>query len=332
MDIIVGRKVMEIIMKYDVCALGELLVDFTELGIGAKGNPLFEANPGGAPANVLSMVSKLDKKAIFMGKVGNDFLGETLIQRVAECGIDTKGVVKDLLTPTTLAFVHNAKDGERSFSFYRNPGADTMLLAKEIDADIIKNSTLFHFGTLSMTREPVKSTTVFAVETAKENGVLISFDPNLRKNLWDDLTDAKAAYEYGCKNCDILKISDNEIAFFENTSDYENGIHKIQEKYNIPLVFATLGKDGSYALYKGDIVKADGFINLKTIDTTGAGDTFMGTALSFVLDYGLSNLDRKKLRQILTYANAAASIITTRKGALCVMPSAKEIETFLKEQ
>lgn len=161
---------------------------------------------------------------------------------------------------------------------------------------------------------------------------MTSFDPNLRENLWDDLTCAKTAFEYGCKNCDILKISDNEIEFFENTSEYEKGIRKIQGKYNIPLVFATLGKDGSYALYKGDIVKMNGFINSKTIETTGAGDTFMGTALSFVLDYGLNNLDREKLGQILTYANAAASIITTKKGALCVMPSAKEIEKFKKER
>lgn len=319
-------------MKYDICALGELLVDFTESGTGTQGNPIFEANPGGAPANVLSMASKFNKKTVFIGKVGNDFFGEALIQRVAECGIDIKGVIRDSQTPTTLAFIHNAEDGERSFSFYRNPGSDIMLSVKDVDAELIKNSTLFHFGTLSMTREPVKNATMFAVETAKENGVLTSFDPNLRENLWDDLTYAKTAFEYGFKNCDILKISDNEIEFFEKTSEYEKGIRKIQEKYNIPLVFATMGKDGSYALYKGDIVKADGFINSKTIETTGAGDTFMGTALSFVLDYGLNNLDREKLMQILTYANAAASIITTRKGALCVMPSVEEIEKFLKER
>lgn len=196
---------------FDVVALGELLVDFTENGISAQGNPMLEANSGGAPCNVLSMLQNLGKKTAFIGKVGNDAFGQMLTQAVRNQGINTENLVADDTVHTTLAFVHTDKDGDRSFSFYRNPGADMMLRWDEIHEDMLADTKIFHFGTLSMTDERIEKVTKKAVEKAKSEGALISFDPNLRPALWKDLDDAKRHMWYGISQCDILKISDDEI-------------------------------------------------------------------------------------------------------------------------
>ncbi|MBS5420384.1 MAG: carbohydrate kinase, partial [Roseburia sp.] len=208
----------------DVVALGELLIDFTENGISSQGNPLFEANPGGAPCNVLAMLTKLGHKTAFIGKVGNDFFGKQLEQTIMEVGIDASGLQKDDDVHTTLALVHTYPDGDRDFSFYRNPGADMMLTEEEVDYDLIRQSRIFHFGTLSMTDEPVRSATKKALEVAKEAGCLITFDPNLRPPLWNSLDEAKKQMEYGFQYCDMLKISDNEIQFVSGKEDYDEGI------------------------------------------------------------------------------------------------------------
>lgn len=200
--------------QYDVVALGELLIDFTENGTSGQGNPLFEANPGGAPCNVLAMLSKLGCKTAFVGKVGKDFFGEQLKRAVTEVGINTQGLLMDEEVHTTLALVHTYPDGDRDFSFYRNPGADMMLRETELRTDLLQDTKLFHFGTLSMTDLEVRKATKKAVETAKENGAVISFDPNLRPPLWKSLEDAKEQTAYGLSQCDILKISDNEIQWF----------------------------------------------------------------------------------------------------------------------
>lgn len=316
--------------KYAVTALGELLVDFTSNGMSAQGNPLFEANPGGAPCNVLAMLQKLGKKTAFIGKVGNDIFGKMLRERVAKTGIDTSGLVEDGQVNTTLAFVQTLKDGDREFSFYRNPGADMMLEEADIKEELIKEAKIFHFGTLSMTAEGIEKATKKAIDTAKNNGCILSFDPNLRPPLWSSEQKAKEKISYGLSICDILKISDNEIEFMTGTTDIDAGIAQIREKYNIPLVFATLGKDGSKAYYKDKCVFVEGFVNPDTIETTGAGDTFCACALNYVLEYGMDDLTEDNLKELLTFANAAASIITTRKGALCVMPSKEETAAFLK--
>lgn len=310
--------------KFDVCALGELLIDFTENGLSANGNPLLEANPGGAPCNVLAMLSKLDKRTAFIGKVGNDSFGKMLFDTIKSCGVCAEGLVFDNNIPTTLAFVHNTPEGDREFSFYRNLGADMMLTCEEVNADIIRDSEIFHFGTLSMTHRYNKEATVYAVNTAKESGLLISFDPNLRKPLWENPNNAKAAIEYGFSVCDILKISDDEIEFITGEKDIDKGIETIRSKYNIPLVFATMGRSGSKA-YCGSVeVERPAYENKKILDTTGAGDTFMGCALSFVCENGIS-MNEVQLKNILDFSNAAASIITQRKGALRVMPEYDEI-------
>ena len=288
---------------YDVTALGEMLIDFAVNGKSEQGNDLFEACPGGAPCNVLAMLNKLGRKTAFIGKVGDDQFGKLLRDTITNIGIEAKGLVMDQDIHTTLAFVHTFPDGDREFSFYRKPGADMMLKEEEVDYDLIRQSKVFHFGTLSMTDEPVKSATKKALAVAKEAGCMITFDPNLRPPLWKTLDEAKAQMEYGFENCDVLKISDNEIQFVS-------------------------GKEGSRAYYKNFRVEQPGF-TVKAIETTGAGDTFCGCSINGVLKYGLDNLDEAKLKEILTYANAGAALITMKKGAIRSMPEPENIKELI---
>lgn len=315
--------------SFDVTALGELLIDFTENGISEQGNPILEANPGGAPCNVLAMLNKLGKKTAFIGKVGNDNFGRLLADEVKKSGTDVTNLVFDDTVHTTLAFVHTKPDGDRDFSFYRNPGADMMLRKEEVMEELIKNSKIFHFGTLSSTHEGVREATRYAIDVAKNNGVLVSFDPNLREPLWESLECAKQEIAYGLSKCDILKISDNEVEFMTGTNDYEKGAAILKEKYGIPLMFVTLGKEGSLAYWKDVSAQANPFLQEGTIETTGAGDTFEACALNYVLEHGIQDLTADHLIELLTFANAGASIITTRRGALRVMPTAQEIEQLI---
>ena len=314
----------------DVVALGELLIDFTENGTSAQDNKLFEANPGGAPCNVLAMLQKLGHQTAFIGKVGQDAFGRLLVDAVKEQGIDTTGVRYDDNVHTTLAFVQTAVDGDRDFSFYRNPGADMMLTADEVNPEVVKDTKVFHFGTLSMTHEGVREATKKAVETAKANGCLVSFDPNLRPPLWSSLDLAKEQMEYGFGKCDILKISDNEIQFVSGKEDYDEGIAYLQETYNIPLILLTMGKDGSRAYYKGMRVERPGF-SVKAIETTGAGDTFCGSSLNYLVDHDFENLTEEQLGEMLTFANAAAALVTTKKGAIKAMPVKEEVLELIQK-
>ena len=317
--------------KYDVVALGELLIDFTENGTSGQGNPIYEANPGGAPCNVLSMLTKLGHKTAFIGKVGQDIFGNRLKKTLDEVGIDTTNLVMDEEVRTTLAFVETFPDGDRDFSFYRNPGADMMLQEDEVQMELVKDTNIFHFGTLSMTHEKVRNATKKAIAAAKEAGAVISFDPNLREPLWKSLDDAKEQVAYGLSQCDVLKISDNEIQWFTGEEDYDAGIAKLRQQYDIPLIMLSMGKDGSRAYYKDMRVEVKPFIQENTIETTGAGDTFGGCCLHYVLKNGLHNLNEENLTEMLTFANAAASIITTRKGALRVMPEEAEVRELIEK-
>ena len=315
--------------KFDVTALGELLIDFTENGLSAQGNHLLEANPGGAPCNVLAMLAKLGKKTAFIGKVGDDFLGRHLKNVVEEVGIDTRNLLLDDKVHTTLAFVHTYPDGDRDFSFYRNPGADMNLCADEINEELIAQSRIFHFGSLSLTHPGIREATKKALRIAREQGCLISYDPNLRPPLWNTLEEAKEQIAFGMTQCDIMKISDNEIQWFTGKENFDEGIRILQETYHIPLILLSLGRDGSRAYYQGMKVEAAPFLQKNTIETTGAGDTFCACVLNYVLDHGLEGLTEAQLCEMLRYANAAASLITTRKGALKVMPSAEEVAGLL---
>lgn len=317
--------------SYDVVALGELLIDFTENGTSKQGNPLFEANPGGAPCNVLAMLSKLGHTTAFIGKVGNDYFGEQLGNAIAEAGIDASFLCKDKEIHTTLAMVHTFPDGDRDFSFYRNPGADMMLTEAEIPEDLMKNTKIFHFGTLSMTHENVRAATKKAIRLAAEAGAVISFDPNLRPPLWDSMENAKEQVLYGLSCCQVLKISDNEIQWLTGQEDYTEGVRWIRERYSIPLILVSMGKEGSRAYYQDKIVEVKPFLQKNTIETTGAGDTFCGCVLHYVCKYGLDGLTEDILQEMLTFANGAASLITTKKGALRVMPSVEEINQLIKK-
>ncbi len=315
---------------FDVVALGELLIDFTENGVSGQGNTVYEANPGGAPCNVLAMLNKLGRKTAFVGKVGQDIFGNKLKATLEEVGIDTSNLIMDEEARTTLAFVETFPDGDRDFSFYRNPGADMMLREQDLHEELLRDTNIFHFGTLSMTHDEVRRATKKAIAIAKKSGSVISFDPNLRPPLWKSLEDAKEQVAYGLSQCDVLKISDNEIQWFTGEEDYDAGIAKLRSQYEIPLVLLSMGRDGSRAYYKDLRVEVKPFIQEATIETTGAGDTFGGCCLHHVLGYGLEQLDEDKLRRMLTFANAAASIITTKKGALRVMPTAGEVEAFIE--
>lgn len=314
--------------NFDVIALGELLIDFTMNGQSEQGNNMFEACPGGAPCNVLALLNKMGKKTAFLGKVGQDQFGTLLKDTITEVGIGSTRLVMDPEVNTTLAFVHTFPDGDREFSFYRNPGADMMLSESDVDPEFIGQAKIFHFGTLSMTHDGVRAATKKAVQAARENGCLISFDPNLRPPLWSSLELAKEQMEYGFGVCDILKISDNEIQFVSGKEDYDEGIAYLQEKYQIPLILLTMGRDGSRAYYKGMRVQRPGF-SVKAIETTGAGDTFCGSSLTYILEHDFDSLTEEQLGEMLTFANAAAAIVTTKKGAIRSMPEREEVTALL---
>ena len=317
--------------QFDVTALGELLIDFTENGRSNQGNYLLEANPGGAVCNVLAMLTKLGKKTAYIGKVGDDFLGRHLKEVVETVGIDTRNLLLDDQVHTTLAFVHTYPDGDRDFSFYRNPGADMNLRAEEVNEELIAQSKIFHFGSLSMTHPGVREATKKALRIAKEQGCLISYDPNLRPPLWNTLEEAKEQIAFGMTQCDIMKISDNEIQWFTGEEDFDAGIRILQDTYHIPLILLSMGRDGSRAYYRDLRVEAAPFLQKNTIETTGAGDTFCACVINYVLEHGLEDLREEDLHEMLRYANAAASLITTRKGALRVMPQPEDVERLLRE-
>ncbi len=327
-----GGGIEVIMKKFDVVTLGELLIDFTDNGKSAQGNTMFEANPGGAPCNVLAMLNRFGHPTAFIGKVGKDIFGLKLKSVLEEVGIDTSNLIVDEDARTTLAFVQTFEDGDRDFSFYRNPGADMLLTADEVNEELVKSAKLFHFGTLSMTHEGVREATKKAIRLAKEAGAVVSFDPNLRPPLWKSLDDAKEQVAYGLTQCDVLKISDNEIQWFTGEEDFDKGIEKLRQEYDIPLILLSMGRDGSRAYYKDLRVEFPSFIQKETIETTGAGDTFGGCCLHYVLEYGLDGLNEERLKEMLTFANAAASIITTRKGALRVMPQVEEVKRFIESR
>jgi len=317
---------------FDVIALGELLVDFTQNGLSEQGNLLFEANPGGAPANVLAMLRKLGKNCAFIGKVGRDSFGDMLERTVREAGIDTRGLKRDPEIPTTLAVVHTFPNGDRDFSFYRKPGADIMLQPGELDEALLQDCRIFHFGTLSLTDEPCRAATEKAYTLAKEAGAWISFDPNLRPPLWKCEDDARAAIEWGLERCDILKIADNELEFMTGETDFDRGAAILRSRFpRIRIFNVTAGSAGSYAYYGQSRVFVPACARGGVIETTGAGDTFCASVLNFALEHGLDGLSEADLADMLRFANTAAWFVTTKKGAIRSMPERAQVEALLAE-
>ncbi|MFZ5966850.1 MAG: carbohydrate kinase family protein [Bacillota bacterium] len=317
---------------YDVVALGELLIDFTPSGYSDNGNLLFERNPGGAPANVLAALAKLDRKTAFIGKAGNDQFGNFLLDVLKEAQIDTSGMVLSDEANTTLAFVHLKENGDRSFSFYRKPGADMLLREEEVDIQLIRNAKLFHFGSLSMTDEPAKTATLRAVEWAKEQGKLISYDPNLRPPLWDDMNHAKETMLHVMEYVDILKISEDELAFLADTEDIEKGSLLLHEWYEIPLILVTLGENGSFYRRGTDHGRVNGF-EVNAVDTTGAGDAFLAGVINKVLEANknIQEFSCDELKELLISGNALGALAAIKKGGIPAMPSKAEINEMIAQ-
>jgi fructokinase len=316
---------------YDVTAIGEVLIDFTPGGSTENDILLFERNPGGAPANVVAALAKLGKKTSFIGKVGNDEFGIFLRDELKNSQIETKGLVFSDEINTTLAFVHLNHQGDRSFTFYRNPGADMTLREEEVDLDIIKESRIFHFGSLSMTHEPAASATLKAVAYAKDKGLIISYDPNLRKALWDNLDRARFTILEGFKYADIVKISDEELEFLTGTKELESGSLELQNRFQTPLIFVTLGAEGSFYRFGNQVGLLSGY-PVKTVDTTGAGDAFLAGILYRVLEgnKSLTQLTVMDIEQMVGFANAVGALATTKKGAIPAMPSVGEVYTLMR--
>ena len=316
---------------YDVTALGELLIDFAPAGTSEYGNGIYEANPGGAPANVLTSLSRQGKRTAFIGKVGSDAFGDILRKTLDVNGIDTRCLYTDSNARTTLAFVSLTHEGDRSFSFFRNPGADIMLKPEEIDEEVIQNSEILHFGSLSLTNEPARSATLRALELAKEHGVAISYDPNLRPPLWDSLDEAKRQILSCLPYADILKISEEEFQFLLGHMDYEEGSHALCMEYGITHLFVTLGAQGSF--YRcGDVTVRMPAADVQVVDTTGSGDAFMGAALCRLgeREQGqFSALTEEEMQGILAYANASGSLTATKKGGIPAIPTRDEINACL---
>ncbi len=317
-------------MAYDVAALGELLIDFTQNGRSEQGNLLFEANPGGAPANVLAMLRKLGRSCAFLGKVGADGFGDILEDTLRGAGVDVCGLRRDENIHTTLAVVHTMENGDRDFSFYRKPGADIELSASELKTDVLRSCRVFHFGSLSLTDEPVRTATCKAISLARDAGAIISFDPNLRPPLWESETAAREQIAWGLTQCAVLKIADNELAFMTGEADFDRGAAALREKYpNIRLLNVTAGAGGSYSYYGGLRAFEAACALGGVIETTGAGDTFCACVLHYILEHGLDALKEPQLHEMLRFANAAAYLVTTRRGAIRSMPERADIEAVL---
>lgn len=317
---------------FDVVALGELLVDFTYSGKSENGMRLFEQNPGGAPANVLCALSNLGMRTAFIGKVGADMHGEFLRAVLTEKGVDTSGLITSNDTFTTLAFVELSDSGERRFSFARKPGADTCLSKEELNPALLQAGKIFHFGSLSLTDEPVRSATLEAVRAAKQAGAIISYDPNYRAPLWKSESEAVEKMRSVLSLVDVIKISDEEIGLITGTDSKEQAAAFLMEQ-GVSCVVITLGKNGAYAKNKTGSAQV-GVPNTPVVDTTGAGDAFWGGFLYKLAKTGLAPaaLSDAELTEFVTFANAVASLCVQKRGGIPAMPNRADVEAFLAEQ
>ena len=312
---------------YDVIALGELLIDFASQSVDAAGYPTMAANPGGAPGNFLAALNTYGKKTAFLGKVGDDAFGHLLLGTMNQAGIETKGILVDPAVFTTLAFVTFDETGDRSFSFARKPGADTQLTWEEVDKSMIDDAKIFHFGTLSLTGEPARTTTQQAVAYAKEKGKLITCDPNLRKPLWTTMEEAKKQILWSLQQADVVKISDDEVDFLWGCSP-EEGADKLLKEFGVSLAMVTLGPKGCLLKTANAVCNVSG-PKVNPVDTTGAGDIFGGSAVSRLLDLkkDIADLTEKDLAFIGRFATTAASLSTEFIGGI---PSIRNEKTVLE--
>jgi len=317
-------------MEYDFVSVGEVLIDFTPAGKSGSGAALFQQNLGGAPGNVACAVAKLGHRSAFIGMAGDDAFGRFCKNTMSAQNVDVKGLKLSADKNTTLAFVHLSDSGDRSFSFYRKNLADVSLSASDIDMDVVRSTKILHFGGVSLSHEPSRSATLHAVTEAKKAGALISFDPNIRMSLWDDAAELKSVMLDVFRYADVVKLSEEEVAFIFETGDTEAAIEHIKQTYGAKLVMATFGPRGAATSAGGRYYESPAF-DVKTIDTTGSGDCFLAGALYCLLSYGkpAGSLTPDEIVRMLAFANASGSIASTKMGAVSSLPSIEDIETCI---
>ena len=309
----------------DITTIGEVLIDLTQSGKTEQGIPKFDANPGGAPANLAVAASRLGARTAFIGRVGRDSFGDYLRRCLTENGVDVSGLSVDEKARTTLAVVALDEKGERTFSFYRDPSADVNLSMKYVPMELLSSTKILHFGSVSLTAEPARTATLEAARTAKASGAWVSYDPNYRASLWPDEQTAIKNMLQPLPLVDILKVSDEELPMLTGLSDPDTGSARLAEQ-GVRLVLVTLGAHGAFYRFDGRTGHVPG-VPCKVGDTNGSGDTFFGAALSQLVKLdSLGQLTVPELERILAFANKAASITTSRHGAIPAMPTLAEVE------
>lgn len=316
---------------YDVVALGELLIDFTCQSVDPAGYPTMAAHPGGAPANFLAALAKFGARTALLGKVGSDAFGGLLRDTLRAAGIETKGLIAARDVFTTLSFVTLDEHGDRSFSFARKPGADTCLTFEELDLELIREARIFHFGSLSLTDEPARTTTHRAVQYAKAHGKLITYDPNLRPPLWDSLDTAREQILWGLAQADVIKISQEEVEFLFGLGP-EQGAGHIIRHFGARLVFVTCGADGCFFKNPAAVGHVPGLGGIRAVDTTGAGDIFGGSAVWKLIQLGKApdQLSEAELREIASFACTSAGLSTTKPGGISSVPEYQDILSHMR--
>ena len=311
--------------KYDVAALGEYLIDVIITSPSDAAAVAMTGNAGGAPVNVLSAVTRLGRTGAYLGKLSRDPFGTYLARVMKENGVDSSGVVYTD-DHTTLAIVALDEKGDRSFTFYRENTADVNYSFDEVDLDVVEQSRIFHFGSVSMTSQPSRDATLKTAEYAKKRGVKVSFDPNLRPALWGDIEKARPCIEAGLALADYVKVADEELEYLTGTADPEAGAEILLERYHPELLCVTMGAKGC-ALFCGEVRCYEPTYDVKTVDTTGSGDAFWGAVLAWLAERecGLAGIDKKTLSELARFANAAGSLCSAKYGAIGAMPDRKSI-------
>lgn len=310
-----------------VVSFGELLIDFVsnESGVTVGEASGFQKKPGGAPANVAAAVAKLGHPCAFMGKVGDDPFGHYLSGVLAEAGVDVSGLRFSKEARTMLAFVSLAEAGERSFMFYRHPSADILMTPDDIKMDLLDAARIFHFGSITLIGEPSRSATLAAAQAARERGLVISYDPNLRLPLWPDEDAAREGMFTGLEYAQVLKVSEEELVFLTGGDDV-----RLLWRDQLQLIFVTEGANGATAHTRDGSVALDGY-TVTPVDTTGAGDAFVAGVLVSILEND-DYTDLEMLRETLRLANAAGALATTQRGAIPSLPTRNEAEAFIEQQ
>ncbi|KAL5055759.1 hypothetical protein RYX36_036442 [Vicia faba] len=315
-----------------IVSFGEMLIDFvpTVSGVSLAEAPGFLKAPGGAPANVAIAVSRLGGKSAFVGKLGDDEFGHMLAGILKENNVRADGINFDKGARTALAFVTLRADGEREFMFYRNPSADMLLTPEDLNLELIRSAKVFHYGSISLIVEPCRSAHLKAMEVAKEAGCLLSYDPNLRLPLWPSPEEARKQILSIWDKADLIKVSDVELEFLTGSDKIDNASALSLWHPNLKLLLVTLGENGSRYYSKNFNGSVDAF-HVNTVDTTGAGDSFVGALLGKIVDDQSILEDEARLREVLKFANACGAITTTKKGAIPALPTEADVLSLIKK-